>query len=215
MTIKANVSYQVLIEPQKFNLLPQKENADCPALTLHSIDDVPFSITRFSATNNALMVDFDPSLQQTEYTLTPIVMTDAVEKHQRGILVLTLDHPKCPEVVLRIHGQVGIRTQTRESPPSTISHPARPKFDRSFSPTTTAKTSPSNRPPRTSRWPKLIGQEEISTGEQQKSLLLKIRITPQLNKPEDRQFRDYLHLKIKDGPHPGSGLLGTAIEGSW
>jgi hypothetical protein len=47
LSVKANVKIQVDHEPDTLNLVLNKENADCPQLTLTSIDNQPFSITSF------------------------------------------------------------------------------------------------------------------------------------------------------------------------
>lgn len=199
LTLKAKISYLVTTEPQKFVLLPKMENANCPALTLHSLDNVPFSITRFSSTNDAIMVDFDPSLKQAQYRLTPTAIPEALQKQQRGILVLTLDHPNCPEVVI----DYSVKPEFELKPTRVSLYNFKPGvaterqvlLTNNYGEDITIESATSDK-----QMAELIGQEKISTGKNQTTLLLKIRITPKLNKPDALQFRDFLHVNIKDGP---------------
>ena len=199
LTMIAKISYQVTAEPQRFVLLPKLENANCPTLTLHSLDNVPFSIVRFSSTNDAIMVDFDPSLKQAEYTLNATVIPEALQKQQHGILVLTLDHPKCPEVVI----DYSVKPEFELKPTRLTLFNFKPDIGtvrqvlltNNYGEDITIESAASDK-----QMVELIGQEEVPTGKHQTSLLLKIRITPKLDKPDARQFRDFLHVNIKDGP---------------
>ena len=199
LTITAKIARQVIAEPAAFTLLPKKNNAGCPTLTLRSQDQIPFAITRFSSTNNALIIDFDPSVKRTEYTITPTVIPDELKTHQQGILVLTLDHPKCPEVVF----DYTVKSEYELKPSRVVLYNFEPNkpadrqviLTNNYGQAFTVGSASSDK-----HLVELIGQEKISTGPEESSYLLKLRITPQVESPEDRQFRDILHLKIDDGP---------------
>lgn len=199
LTIKARIARQVIAEPQAFILLPKKPNAGCPTLTLRSQDKTPFAITRCSSTNNALTIKFDPTVKKTEFTLTPTVIPEELKKHQRGILVLSLDHPKCPEVVF----DYTVKSEYELKPSRVVLYNFEPNkpadrqviLTNNYGEPFTVDSASSD-----SHLVELIGQQKISTGPQEFSYLLKLRITPRLKSPDDRQFNDILHIKIKDGP---------------
>ena len=102
LAVKANIMLQVDYEPKTLNLLLNQENADCPQLTLTSIDNQPFSITSFNSTANCITADFDPSENATKFVLQPKVDMAKLEKPLNGRIEIGLTHPECKTISVGI-----------------------------------------------------------------------------------------------------------------
>lgn len=103
LSVKANIMMQVDSEPKSLSLLLNKENADCPQLTLTSVDEKPFSITSFKSTANCITADFDPSEKATKFVLQPKVDMSILEKTLNGRIEIGLDHPECKTISVGIN----------------------------------------------------------------------------------------------------------------
>ncbi len=104
LAIKANIKIQVSHEPKTLNLLLKQENANCPQLTLSSIDNQPFSIKSFKSTANCITADFNPSEKSTKFVLQPKIDMAKLEKTLNGRIEIGLTHPECKTI------SVGVRT---------------------------------------------------------------------------------------------------------
>jgi len=102
LAVKANIMIQVEYEPKTLNLLLKQENANCPELTLTSIDGQPFSITSFKSTANCITADFDPSETATKFVLQPKVDMEKLEKTLNGRIEIDLTHPECKTISVGI-----------------------------------------------------------------------------------------------------------------
>jgi len=102
LAIKANIKMQVSHEPRTLNLLLKQENANCPQLTLTSIDNQPFSIKSFKSTANCITADFNPSEQATKFVLQPKVDMERLEKTLNGRIEIGLTHPECKTISVGI-----------------------------------------------------------------------------------------------------------------
>ncbi len=103
LAIKANIKIQVNHEPKILNLLLKHENANCPQLTLTSVDDQPFSITSFKSTANCITADFNPSEKATKFVLQPKVDMEILEKTLNGRIEIGLNHPGCKSISVGIN----------------------------------------------------------------------------------------------------------------
>ena len=102
LAVKANIMMQVDPNPKTLNLLLKHQNANCPQLTLTSIDNQPFSITSFKSTANCITADFNPSEQATKFILQPKVDMKMLEKTLNGRIEITLTHPECKKISVGI-----------------------------------------------------------------------------------------------------------------
>ena len=98
LTIKAKIVAKVAHEPQELKLLLTKENAGCPEITLRSLDDKPFAIKRFKSSAGCITVDYDPSVEKTEFVLEPKVDIEKLKKGLNGNITINLTHPGCHKV---------------------------------------------------------------------------------------------------------------------
>jgi len=95
LTLKANIIQKVIWQPKNLKLLPSEENAGCPAITLSSVDNRPFSITAFRSTLDCITADVDPSVEATKFVLQPKVDMDKLQKTMRGNVYISVSHPDC------------------------------------------------------------------------------------------------------------------------
>ncbi len=103
LAIKANIKIQVNHEPKTLNLLLKQENANCPQLTLTSIDNQPFSIKSFKSTANCITADFNPSEKATKFVLQPKVDMEMLGKTLNGRIEIGLTHPECKTISVGIN----------------------------------------------------------------------------------------------------------------
>jgi hypothetical protein len=120
LVIKAEIVKKVDYRPKKLNLLLNKENAGCPAITIKSLDSLPFSIKGFKAKpiENVITADYNSSVVATEFVLQPKV---DVEKLRRGGRIeITVTHPE--NCLITIPFEVLSRFKT--TPPTIIIYKA-------------------------------------------------------------------------------------------
>ncbi len=98
LVIKAVVELKIKFEPQRLNLLLNKENAALEPIKITSLDGKPFAITSFTATNNAITAQFDPKAQAAEQLIQLKAQTDALKAMTEGIIQIGLSHPENPQV---------------------------------------------------------------------------------------------------------------------
>ena len=100
LTLKANIVTKVDYQPKKLDLLLNKENAGCPAITIRSLDGKPFSIKQFEATGRfksaekVITADYDSSAKATEFVLQPKVDVEKLRKELNGRIEITLTYPE-------------------------------------------------------------------------------------------------------------------------
>ena len=92
LTVKAKIVQRVACEPEKLQLVFDEENAGCPEITVHSLNNEPFSITGFKSTADCITADFDPSVEATKFILQPKVDTEKLQKNLKGRITISLTH---------------------------------------------------------------------------------------------------------------------------
>jgi hypothetical protein len=103
LAIKASIVMKVDLEPKTLNLLLNQENADCPEITLTSVDNQPFSITDFKSTADCITADFNPSEKATKFVLQPKVDMAKLEKTLNGRIEIGLSHPECKTISVNLN----------------------------------------------------------------------------------------------------------------
>ena len=98
LTIKAKIVPKVVYDPQRIEILVKGQNAGCPAITIRSIDNKPFSIKSFMSTQNSVIADFDPSVEATEFILHPEFHPDKMQGRIAGAISIGLTHPDSPRL---------------------------------------------------------------------------------------------------------------------
>jgi hypothetical protein len=115
LNITATVQKKVEARPDILTLSLKQPNAGCPEITLHSLDNLPFTITQIKSTADCISINFDPSKQLVTHTLKPVVDIKKLEQILTGEIQFTLTHPQCNSVT------VGFKTPAEFSTsPATI-----------------------------------------------------------------------------------------------
>lgn len=115
LTIKAQTVLKVDYEPKRIKLRLNDENADCPPITVESVDGKPFSITSFQVTNDAMIADFDSSVKATKFVLQPKANIENLQKRSTGVINITLALPDSESETIRIIFQALSRFSLRPS----------------------------------------------------------------------------------------------------
>jgi len=113
LAIKASIIMKVDHEPKTLNLLLNKENADCPQITITSNDNQPFSIKSIKSTANCITADFNPSVESTKFVLQPKVDMAKLEKSLNGRIEIELSHPECKTISVNLHALPKFRITPR------------------------------------------------------------------------------------------------------
>jgi hypothetical protein len=99
LAIKAQVVLKIDYQPKKLDLLLNKENAGCPAITIKSLDGKPFSIKQFKATGrsksaeNVITADYNSTVEAAEFVLQPKVDVEKLRQELSGRIEITLTRP--------------------------------------------------------------------------------------------------------------------------
>jgi hypothetical protein len=94
LTIEAMVVSKVSYAPKSLRLFLEEDNAGCPKIVLSSIDNQPFSITRFTSTGDSITIDIDSSVEATKFVLSPKVNMEKLNKNPKGRISISLTHPE-------------------------------------------------------------------------------------------------------------------------
>jgi hypothetical protein len=93
LTVKADVSEIIVLEPDRIKLFLNEENASCPRITLKGTDNQLFSINRYKSTGGAFTIDIDPSIKAKEFILQPKVNIEKLQSNTSGNIVFDINHP--------------------------------------------------------------------------------------------------------------------------
>ncbi len=128
LTIKADIVSKIAYQPKKINLVLNKEDGGCPAITIRSLDGKPFSIKDFKTVGRtrfargAITADYKSSVKAKKFVLQPKVDIEKLGQELGGRIEITLGYPK--EDVISIPFEVLPRFKI--TPPSLIVYKAEP-----------------------------------------------------------------------------------------
>ena len=94
LTIQAEVVSKVSYSPKRLRLFLEEGNAGCPKIVLSSIDNQPFSITKFTSTGESITADVDGSVEATKFVLSPKVNMEKLNENPKGRINISLTHPE-------------------------------------------------------------------------------------------------------------------------
>lgn len=94
LTIKAMIVSKVSYAPKRLQLFIEEENAGCPKIVLRSIDNLPFSITRFTSTGQSITADIDSSVEATKFVFSPKVDMKKLNENPKGRINIGVTHPE-------------------------------------------------------------------------------------------------------------------------
>jgi len=98
LALKATVVARVDHQPKTLNLLLKDEDKALPKVTLTSIDGRPFSVTSVKSTANAIIADFDASVEATKFVLQLKVDKTQLQRVPNGVVEISLTHPEAKTV---------------------------------------------------------------------------------------------------------------------
>jgi hypothetical protein len=116
LAVRANIVLKVHHEPKELSLSLDEENAGCPGITLTSLDNQPFSITRFKSTADCISAHYDSSIERTNFLLQPQVDVEKLRKTLNGEIEIDVTHPECDTVTV----EFAALPEFEISPPLTV-----------------------------------------------------------------------------------------------
>ncbi|MFA5251880.1 MAG: DUF1573 domain-containing protein [Phycisphaerae bacterium] len=126
LVITAEVVSKISFLPKKLDLVLNKENAGCPAITIKSLDGQPFSIKEFKAIGQlkplekAITADFNSPVKATEFVIQPKVDVKKLREESGGRIEITLTHPESPMISIPFE----VLPMFKVTPPSIIVYKA-------------------------------------------------------------------------------------------
>jgi len=193
LTIKGEVYSKIDCQPQIMNLALRAENAGLKPITIKSKDDIPFSVTSFSASKNAVKAKYDTELAATEIVLNLSPDREKLKKIKQGTVKIGLTHPDCKEVTVSFT----VKPPFEVSRPRIIIQNAKPG-----EPVTREVWVTSNYSDHleiesitsTKNYMEVIEREQKDN-----SVKLMVQVTPPPQTGKKRYFSDDLQIKVKDG----------------
>ncbi len=104
LVMTAEVVSKVTYLPKRLDLVLNKENAGCPAITIKSLDGQPFSIKeakavgRLKPVENGITIDYNSPVKATEFVLQPKVDVAKLRDETGGRIDITITHPESPTI---------------------------------------------------------------------------------------------------------------------
>ena len=192
LTIKAQVVIRVDYQPQKIDLLLNKDNAGCPNITIRSLDKQPFSIKSFQSTGETITAEVDPSVEAIRFMLEPKVDLEKHQKRSFGLVTISLTHPELDKVNIRFTTKKRFQLKPsgvfllnpRPQKPSINKVSIVSNYDEDFEIESTSSEKGTA---------KVINQRVIAGGYR-----LEVEITPP-PPDETRSFEDVLNVHLKGG----------------
>ncbi len=205
LTIKARVVPKVDYQPQRINLVPNKENADCPRITIASLDRKPFSIKSFQSTGEAITADVDPSVEATRFVLEPKVDLQKLAKRSAGLITISLTHPELDRVTILFTMLPRFKTT-----PSSIMlinpEPLQPAVQKVIVTSSYGGQFEIESASSEKGLAKVLSQQAIPNGYR-----LEVEITPPA-RDATNAFTDMLNIKLKDGEKLSIKCYGRYVD---
>jgi hypothetical protein len=105
LAVVANVIAAIDYEPKTLKLSVKDENAGCPRITIHSQDNKAFAISDFKSTGDCITLDYDQSVEKTEFVLEPKVSMARLKSNLKGNITISLTHPEYNTVYIPYNAQ--------------------------------------------------------------------------------------------------------------
>jgi hypothetical protein len=102
LTITGKIIQTLEWEPKNFEISAFKKDAECPEITITSLDDTKFSVKGFASTNQCLQAEFDPNYSSTQITLKPVIKFDELKQlaSNKCTINIELNHPNYKTISL-------------------------------------------------------------------------------------------------------------------
>jgi hypothetical protein len=96
LTIVASVVQKVVYEPERLDYTLKGDKTGVAELTIRSVDEQPFAITKFEATADAVTANFDPNQKATKFVLQTKIAPQKMGTSNNGRIEITTTHPDYP-----------------------------------------------------------------------------------------------------------------------
>jgi hypothetical protein len=191
LTIKASIIATVDFGPKKLDLSLKEKNAGCPEITLVSLDNQPFSISRIRSTSGCITADYNPSIKATSFVLQPKVDVEKLKKVVQGRIEIDITHPQYNTVTILF----SMLPRFQANPRSIMVHEATPEdpvvmkvqilnnYQENFEIESVSSTKGTI---------EVLGQEKLVNG-----YGLELKITPPAAKGKASVFTDVFVVNIK------------------
>ena len=127
LVIKAEIVAKIDCQPKKLDLLLNKENAGCPAITIKSFEGKPFSIKGFKAfgqlnkpIENVITADYNSVAEANEFVIQPKVNVEKLREEMGGRIEITIARPESDVVSVPFE----VLPRFKITPPSIIVYKA-------------------------------------------------------------------------------------------
>ena len=193
LTVKGRIALKVGYEPEKLNLLLNKENASCPDITLTSLDDQPFSIKQFKSTPDCITADYNSLVEATEFIIKPKVDIDKLKQGLNGRIDIMLTHPKCDIITIPFNALPNFKVtpasimvlNAKAQEPTKKEIWVLNNYNENFE----IESTSSNK-----NTIKVLGQQKIDN-----RYKLELEIVPPVTENNQKSFTDVFFINIKDG----------------
>lgn len=98
LEIKAFVQSQVQVEPEKLSLSLVAANGGAKDITLKSIDNESYAITKIISQGDVFTFDFEPNKVSQTHILKPKVNIENLKRFLNGTILIDINHPTCKTV---------------------------------------------------------------------------------------------------------------------
>jgi hypothetical protein len=192
LSIKGKVLRFVEAAPSRVTFALTQDVA-APKITLSSKDGQAFAVKGFTASGDAVSLDFDPNVPAQEFVFQPTVDRAKINRNRRGMLQFQLTHPRCGSV--SIYYSVVAKFQAQ--PSRILLHNVKPAIIQTRDVVIKcAASEPFEIESVSSQkgYVELLSQQ----AEQNNTVRLKLKVTPPPQQDRQRYFSDTLIVKIKD-----------------
>jgi hypothetical protein len=93
LSVKAKITAAVDLQPRELELSLVQPNANCPEITLTSLDNQPFTVTAFASTDRCIKAEVDSPEPATRHTLKLTADMSILESKPEGAFEIGLSHP--------------------------------------------------------------------------------------------------------------------------
>jgi hypothetical protein len=114
LTIKAAIVQKVVSEPERLEYTLKGAKAGVAEITIKSVDEKPFAITKFESTSDAVTTSFDPNQKAAKFTLQTKLDPQKIGTNSSGRIEVVVTHPDCTSVTIPF----SILSRFRADPPS-------------------------------------------------------------------------------------------------
>jgi len=100
LTIKATIVQKVTAEPERLEYTLKGPKAGVAELTIKSVDDKPFKISKFESTSDAVTANIAPDQNAAKFVLQTKIDSQKMGSSLTGRIDIALTHPDCKTITI-------------------------------------------------------------------------------------------------------------------